>query len=115
MLTILGVPLLAWIAGGVAGLILFSLLFGVVVIGEKGRQLGILTAGKYRINPALFDIVTASTAPQFGLSPEQLYVYRVPADRVGIITALDGRPISAGDLAGPIVAGHGSFQHAQAF
>jgi uncharacterized membrane protein YqiK len=83
--------------------------------GEKGRQLGILTAGKYRINPALFDIVTANRAQQFGLMPEQLFVFRVPSDRVGIITALDGRPIPAGDLAGPIVTGHDSFQRAQAF
>jgi uncharacterized membrane protein YqiK len=83
--------------------------------GEKGRQLGLLTAGKYRINPALFDIVTANRAQQFGLMPEQLFVFRVPSDRVGIITALDGRPIPAGDLAGPIVTGHDSFQSAQAF
>ena len=83
--------------------------------GEKGRQLAILTAGRYRINPVLFEIVTAQRAPQFGLEPEQLAVFRVPSDRVGIITCLDGRPITAGDLAGPIVAGHDSFQSAQAF
>ena len=28
--------------------------------GESGRQLGFLTAGTYRINPALFDVVTAA-------------------------------------------------------
>jgi uncharacterized membrane protein YqiK len=83
--------------------------------GEKGRQLAILTAGRYRINPALFDIVTAASAPAFGLAREQLAVFRVPSDRVGIITVLDGRPIPAGDLAGPIVTGHDSFQRAQAF
>jgi uncharacterized membrane protein YqiK len=37
------------------------------------------------------------------------------ADKVGIVTILDGRPITAGDLAGPIVAGHESFQRGQAF
>ena len=83
--------------------------------GEKGRQLSIITAGKYRINPALFDVVTAGRAEQFGLTATDLQVFRVPADRVGIITALDGRPIAAGDLAGPIVAGHDMFQRAQAF
>jgi uncharacterized membrane protein YqiK len=83
--------------------------------GEKGRQLGMLTAGKYRINPALFDVVTAHRAQQFGLAPEQLFVFRVPSDRVGIITALDGRPIPSGDLAGPVVHDHDSFQRAQAF
>src|SRR5215831_891242 len=30
--------------------------------GEKGRQLGILTAGTYRINSALFTIITSYTA-----------------------------------------------------
>jgi len=83
--------------------------------GEKGRQLGILTAGKYRINPALFDVVTADDADDYGLVRAQLEVFQVPADRVGIITALDGRPIAAGDLAGPIVQGHDSFQSGQAF
>jgi len=36
-------------------------------------------------------------------------------DRVGIVTMLDGRPIPAGDLAGPPVDGHDSFQSGQAF
>ncbi len=83
--------------------------------GEKGRQLAILTTGKYRINPALFDVVTARTAQAYGLSREQLLVFRVPADRVGIVTTLDGRPIPAGDLAGPSVPGHERFQRGQAF
>ncbi|MCX5747237.1 MAG: SPFH domain-containing protein [Proteobacteria bacterium] len=83
--------------------------------GEKGRQIGILTAGKYRVNPALFDIVTAARATYFGLSPEQLQIFRVPAERVGIVTVLDGRPIASGDLAGPTVLGHDSFQRGQAF
>ena len=39
----------------------------------------------------------------------------MPPDRVGIVTVLDGRPIPAGDLAGPVVAGHDSFQRGQAF
>jgi len=83
--------------------------------GEKGRQIAMITAGKYRINPALFDIVTAARAERFGLMPSQLAVFRVPSDRVGIVTALDGRPIPSGDLAGPVIKGHDSFQRAQAF
>ena len=42
-------------------------------------------------------------AQRFGLSPSSSYVFRVPSDRVGIVTALDGRPIASGDLAGPSV------------
>src|SRR5262245_18657448 len=83
--------------------------------GERGRQLALLTAGTYRINPALFHVVTARGAQQLGMSPADLLVKQVPADNVGIVTVLDGRPIPAGDLAGPMVAGHDSFQRGQAF
>jgi uncharacterized membrane protein YqiK len=34
---------------------------------------------------------------------------------VGIATTLDGRPIEAGEIAGPPIAGHDNFQNAQAF
>ena len=30
--------------------------------GERGRQIAVLTAGTYRINPALFEVVTAAAA-----------------------------------------------------
>jgi len=83
--------------------------------GERGRQLAFLTAGTYRINPALFDVVTAANAAKHGMVPALLRVYHVPADRQGIVTALDGRVIPAGDLAGPRVQGHDSFQRGQAF
>ena len=32
--------------------------------GERGRQIAVLTAGTYRINPALFEVVTSETAKQ---------------------------------------------------
>jgi uncharacterized membrane protein YqiK len=83
--------------------------------GERGRQIAFLTAGTYRINPALFDVVTTRSASRHGMSADQLKVYYVSPDRVGIVTMLDGRPIPAGDLAGPVVAGHDSFQCGQAF
>ena len=83
--------------------------------GEKGRQLGILTAGTYRINTAQFNIVTAATAAEHGMSGDQLILQRVRSDQVGIVTTLDGRPIDAGEIAGPTIAGHENFQNAQAF
>ena len=83
--------------------------------GERGRQQSMLTAGTYRINPAVFDVVTPVTANQHHLEPSDLHVYHVPPDRVGIVTMLDGHPIAAGDLAGPVVGGHESFQRGQAF
>ena len=83
--------------------------------GEKGRQLGILTAGTYRINTALFTVITSWTASDNGMAPEQFLLQRVEPDMVGIVTALDGRPIEAGEIAGPVIAGHENFQNAQAF
>src|SRR5215471_3916144 len=83
--------------------------------GERGRQLAMLTAGTYRINPALFEVVTAANASKAGMSPNDLRVYQVQPERIGIVTTLDVRPIAAGDLAGPIVPGHESFQRGQTF
>jgi uncharacterized membrane protein YqiK len=83
--------------------------------GEKGRQLGILTAGTYRINAALFTVITAASATEHGMMPEQLALHRIEPDMVGIVTALDGQPIEAGEIAGPTIAGHDNFQKAQAF
>src|SRR5438094_3100350 len=83
--------------------------------GEKGRQLGILTAGTYRINTALFTVITAAGAIEHGMMSEQLALHRIEPDMVGIVTALDGQPIEAGEIAGPTIAGHDNFQKAQAF
>ena len=83
--------------------------------GEKGRQLGILTAGTYRINTALFSVVTATTAAHHGMSVHQLLLQRVEPDMVGVVTTLDGRSIDAGEIAGPVIMGHDNFQNAQAF
>jgi len=83
--------------------------------GERGRQLAFVTAGTYRINPALFEVVTTTSAKRYEMTAADLHVYQVPPDRVGIVTVLDGHPIPAGDLAGPIVSGHDSFQRGQGF
>jgi uncharacterized membrane protein YqiK len=83
--------------------------------GEKGRQLGILTAGTYRINTALFAVVTAVTAIEHGMVGQQLLLQRIEPDMVGIVTTLDGQPIEAGEIAGPVIPSHDNFQNAQAF
>ncbi len=83
--------------------------------GEKGRQLAIVTAGSYRINPAVFQVVAAEDSERFGVRPDELAVYTVSPDRVGIVTVLDGRPIPQGDLAGAPVEGHDNFQRGQGF
>jgi len=83
--------------------------------GEKGRQLGILTGGTYRINSALFTVITSHSAEGNGMAPLQLELTRINTDMVGIMTTLDGHPIEAGEIAGPAIGGHDNFQNAQAF
>src|SRR5215831_8656630 len=57
--------------------------------GERGRQIAFLTAGTYRINPALFEVVMPATAKTHGMNPSELRVYQLSPDRVGIVTMLD--------------------------
>jgi uncharacterized membrane protein YqiK len=83
--------------------------------GEKGRQLAILTAGTYRINTALFEIITSVNASHHGVTPARLKVYTIEPDKVSIVTTLDGMPIEEGEIAGPIIPGHDNFQKAQSF
>jgi uncharacterized membrane protein YqiK len=83
--------------------------------GEKGRQIAFLTAGTYRINTALFKIITANNANQHGMHPEQLHVHQIAAEKVGIVTTLDGSSIAAGEIAGRTIAGHDNFQNGQKF
>ncbi|HEX2618911.1 MAG TPA: SPFH domain-containing protein, partial [Phototrophicaceae bacterium] len=83
--------------------------------GEKGRQLGILTAGKYRINTKLFTVITAQNASQYDMTPDDLLVYTIEPDQVGIVTTRDGRSIEEGEIAGLYLAGHDNFQSPQKF
>ncbi|MEO5959594.1 MAG: SPFH domain-containing protein [Opitutaceae bacterium] len=83
--------------------------------GEKGRQLGLLTAGTYRINPALFQVITAANARHHGMSPDELAITQIKSDMVGIVTTLDGRPIESGEIAGMLIHDHDNFQNAQSF
>lgn len=83
--------------------------------GEKGRQAGFLTAGTYRINTAIFTVITSHQAAVHGMSSEALQIQRIEPDMVGVVTTLDGRPIEAGEIAGPTIPGHDNFQNAQAF
>src|SRR5712675_1607901 len=61
--------------------------------GERGRQLGFLRAGSYRINPAVFELITSAQATEHGLQPDEMRVFELPAEKVGIVTTLDGAPI----------------------
>jgi uncharacterized membrane protein YqiK len=83
--------------------------------GEKGRQMGFLTAGTYRINTAQFRVIMAANAKNNDMQAEQMRVYSVASDKVGIVTTLDGLPIPTGELAGPMIPGHDNFQNGQKF
>jgi uncharacterized membrane protein YqiK len=83
--------------------------------GEKGRQLGILTSGTYRINTAQFMVISSATAEHHGMHSQELQLHHVQSDKVGIVTTLDGRPIEASEIAGPTIEAHDNFQNAQAF
>jgi uncharacterized membrane protein YqiK len=65
--------------------------------GQRGRQTQYITAGSYRINTLLFHITIAD-------------MVRIQESMIGIITTLDGQPISEGQIAGKLVEGHNNFQ-----
>ncbi len=65
--------------------------------GQKGRQSAFITTGSYRINTFLFEIVMA----------DQIKIFE---NMIGIVTALDGEPITPGQIAGTNVEGHNNFQ-----
>ncbi len=70
--------------------------------GQRGRQTAFMTAGSYRINTFLFDITIA----------DQLVIHE---NMVGIVTTMDGEPITQGQIAGKQVAGHNNFQDIDTF
>ena len=65
--------------------------------GQRGKQVGYLNNGVYRINPFLFDLAVAD-------------ITNIEDGQVGIITALDGTPLDSGNIAGKIVDGHNNYQ-----
>jgi len=71
--------------------------------GQKGRQAAVLTAGFYRINPALFEVI------------RNVPLTKIASDRVGIVTVLDGAPMPGGQMAAKNVPGHENFQNPEAF
>lgn len=70
--------------------------------GERGPQMAVIPPGTYRINTALFTLAAAK-------------VLEIPDNQVGIVTTKEGKPLPAGDIAGPMIDGHNLFQDGQAF
>lgn len=65
--------------------------------GQKGKQTKYLNTGVYRINTLLFDVTITD-------------VTTIGEGQVGVITALDGEPLAANQIAGNPVDGHNNFQ-----
>ena len=70
--------------------------------GRKGRQSTYITAGTYRINTFLFDVIIVDMTS-------------IAENMVGIVTTLDGMPIEEGNIAGKQIQNHNNFQDADAF
>jgi uncharacterized membrane protein YqiK len=70
--------------------------------GQKGKQTTYLNTGVYRINTLLFDVSLAD-------------VTTIEDGKIGIITALDGQPLNAGQIAGNSVENHNNFQNFDKF
>ncbi|NTW31420.1 MAG: hypothetical protein HGB12_02110 [Bacteroidetes bacterium] len=70
--------------------------------GEKGPQIEILPPGNFRINPSLFVVKT-------------MPVLIIDKGRIGLVTAMDGEPITSGRLLGAEVLDHNKFENGEAF
>ena len=70
--------------------------------GQRGPQITVIPPGTYRINTSVFSVTTSK-------------VLEIPVNAVGVVTIKDGRPLNTGEIAGPEVKDHNSFQDAQAF
>ena len=70
--------------------------------GQKGPQIEVLFPGTYRINTDLFHVEIQNATV-------------VPANNVGLITALDGEPLPEAEYVAKPVVGHNDFQNASKF
>jgi len=83
--------------------------------GERGGRTPSSPPGPTGSTPLCSMSSRLGTPPLTGSIPVSLRLHKVEPDRVGIVTTLDGTPITDGDIAGPLVPGHDNFQSAQAF
>lgn len=83
--------------------------------GESGKQLAVLPARTYQINTDLFTVITSANATQYNVNPEELKVYTVAKDKIGIVTTLEGKTLPEGEIAGNTIKGHDNFQKPQKF
>ncbi len=70
--------------------------------GEKGPQIEILAPGTYRINPGLFKVRNVASVV-------------IDSGQIGVVTSMDGEPISTGRLLAIKIDGHSNFENGEKF
>lgn len=70
--------------------------------GQKGPQLQILPPGTYRINTALFKVTKSSCV-------------RIERNQIGVVTSMDGGPMTAGRILADSIEGHNNFENGEVF
>ncbi len=65
--------------------------------GQRGKQVGYLNNGVYRINTHLFELYEAD-------------IKNIKDGNVGVVTALDGVPLDQSAIAGNVITDHNNFQ-----
>ncbi|MCC5610138.1 VWA domain-containing protein [Nostoc sp. CHAB 5834] len=83
--------------------------------GQKGKQLAILTAGDYEINTDIFTVITTANAQKYGENPENLKVYKINSERIGIVTTKVGKTLPLEEIAGLKIDAHHNYQDGQKF
>lgn len=87
--------------------------------GRQGRQLQVLSSGRYDINPYMFDVITVDNLaehPDSGLTPDDLREIKINVGETGVvITRLGVAPQATSSRLGRPVPGHDSFQYPWVF
>lgn len=86
--------------------------------GERGRQIDFLTEGTYRVNTRLFTVITTSNVESVDdkLTKNDLKVYEVLPNNVGIVNTLDGKAhTNNSEILGLTIKDHDHFQDGQKF
>ncbi|NET26480.1 SPFH domain-containing protein [Okeania sp. SIO1I7] len=83
--------------------------------GQRGKQLAILRAGKYKINTDLFTVITTDNSHEHKEHPQNLKVCKIDKDKIGIVTTMTGKTLPKDEIAGREIEGHNNYQDGQKF
>ncbi|WP_094674836.1 SPFH domain-containing protein [Hydrocoleum sp. CS-953] len=83
--------------------------------GQRGKQLAILRAGKYKINTDLFTVITTDNSHEHKEHSDNLKVRKIDKDKIGIVTTMTGKTLPKDEIAGREIDGHNNYQDGQKF